>query len=170
MAQRFRLSKEDKERIQSLLKEYHKLFPALKCRGECLEHIIARAIGGKVLGGHDKHSDIKVNDSYIQIKSGVISTDTLTISGHRLTRFRGDFSEINKFLSEVETVIISISSRKESFDYIIYEIEPSLLKPSREWERKGKSFYQVNSNSVRLSISPSMSWQIWWRIPLKILN
>lgn len=27
MAQRYKLSKKDKERIQSLLKEYHKLFP-----------------------------------------------------------------------------------------------------------------------------------------------
>ena len=81
-----------------------------------------------------------------------------------------DFIEINKFLSEVETVIISVPTRKKTFDYLIYEIEPSLLKPSKEWEKKGKSFYQVNSNNVRLSISPSMSWQIWWRIPLDILD
>ncbi|MCZ0931856.1 MAG: hypothetical protein OXJ52_01720 [Oligoflexia bacterium] len=85
MAQRYKLSKKDKERIQSLLKEYHKLFPKLKCKGECLEHIIAKAIGGEVLGSHDKHSDIKINNFFIQVKSGVINNKgILTISGHRL--------------------------------------------------------------------------------------
>ena len=86
MAQRYKLSKKDKKRIQSLLKEYHKLFPNLKCKGECLEHIVAKAIGGEVLGGHNKHSDIKINNYFIQIKSGEINKGILTISGHRLTR------------------------------------------------------------------------------------
>ena len=170
MAQKYRLSQQNKKRIQSLLKEYHKLFPNLKCKGECLEHIVAKAIGGEVLGGHDKHSDIKVNGFDVQIKSGEIRKDILTISGHRLTRFKEDFNGINTFLSSIETIIISVPTKKKTFDYLIFEIDPELLKPSKEWTQKGKSFYQVNSNNVKLSISPSMSWQIWWKIPLEILD
>ena len=171
MAQRYKLSKEDKKRIQSLLKEYHKLFPKLKCKGECLEHIVAKAIGGEVLGGHDKHSDIKINNFFIQVKSGEINNkDILTISGHRLTRFKKDFSKINKFLSSVESIIISVPTKKKTFDYLIYEIDPSILKPSESWTKKGKSYYQVNEKNVILTISPSMSWQVWWKIPIVILK
>ena len=170
MAQRYKLSKKDKERIQSLLKEYHKLFPNLKCKGECLEHIVAKAIGGEVLGGHDKHSDIKIKNHFIQIKSGEINKGILTISGHRLTRFKNDFTKINEFLSSVESVIISVPTKKKIFDYLIYEIDPCLLKPSKLWNKKGKSFYQVNKKNVTLTISPSMSWQVWWKVPIEILG
>ena len=69
MAKKQILSRKDKERIYKLLKEYHKIFPKLKCKSDCLEHIIAKAIDGKVLGGHNKEADIKVNDVGIQIKS-----------------------------------------------------------------------------------------------------
>ena len=128
MAQRYKLSTKDKNRILFLLKEYHRLFPKLKCRGECLEHIIAKAIGGEVLGGHDKHSDIKINNFFIQVKSGEINKDILTISGHRLTRFKDNFPEINNFLSSLKSVIVSVPTKKNTFDYLIYEIDPIILK------------------------------------------
>ena len=57
MAPRYRLSKENTKKIQYLLKQYHNLFPNLKCKGECLEHIVAKALNGKVLGGHHKEAE-----------------------------------------------------------------------------------------------------------------
>ncbi|MCZ0931857.1 MAG: hypothetical protein OXJ52_01725 [Oligoflexia bacterium] len=61
-------------------------------------------------------------------------------------------------------------TKKKTFDYLIYEIDPSILKPSKSWIKKGKSYYQVNEKNVNLTISPSMSWQIWWEIPIEILE
>ena len=83
--------------------------------------------------------------------------------------FKDNFSEINNFLSSFKSVIVSVPTKKNTFDYLIYEIDPRILKPLDLWERKGKSYFQVNKNNVRLTISPSMSWQVWWRIPIKIL-
>ena len=171
MAERYKFSNEDTKRIQHLLKQYHTLFPNLKCKGECLEHIVAQAINGKVLGGHNKEADIQVNNIFMQIKSGDINNKRiLTISGYRLTRFNQNFKEINRFLHSINTQIITVPTEGGSFCYQVYEIDYRLLKPIEKWTTKGKSFYQTNLHGVTLSISPSMSWQIWWKIPVALLT
>ena len=35
-----------------------------------------------------------------------------------------------------------------------------------KWEKAGKQYQQTNSEGVLFSLRPSMSWQIWWEIPL----
>ena len=39
-----------------------------------------------------------------------------------------------------------------------------------KWLKKGAQFIQENDYGVLFSLNPSMSWQIWWRIPLGITN
>lgn len=170
MAKRYKLSKKDKDKIHKLLDQYHKLFPNLKCKGDCLEHIVAKALNGQVKGGHDKETDIVIKGVGIQIKSGEIKDEILTISGHRLTRFGKDFKKIDTFLKSTNPIIVSVPAKKDTFEYSIYEINSALLKPTGTWAKKGKSYYQTNKSNVQLSISPSMSWQIWWKIPISKLE
>ena len=39
-----------------------------------------------------------------------------------------------------------------------------------QWEEVGSSWKQINPHGVIFTVSPSMSWQVWWRIPLSIVN
>ena len=129
-------------------------------------------------GGHDDQADIVVRteqeEHRIQIKSGKQTGGCLNISGHRLGRFKGDLTAISQYLNNKRDSIISVAHRTEDDEdgrshiyelrYIGRDILRGLL--AFGWERKGQQFIQVNSKGVEFSLRPSMSWQIWWRIPV----
>ena len=87
------------------LKKYHQLFNKVRCKAEGLEELIVFSIKSEIdnvtwkPSAHDKEVDIIVNSYKIQIKSGVIQNNKLSLSGHRLGRFNGELDQITEYLN-----------------------------------------------------------------------
>ena len=67
--------------------------------------------------------------------------------------------------------------RGKSHIYQIFYLDKEMLKIDdyTKWQEiKGKggaiSYLAVNDFGVELSIRPSMSWQIWWNVPISIIS
>ena len=128
--------------------------------------------------GHDDLADIIVRTNGtqhpIQIKSGKIANDNLILSGHRLGRFDGVLEDISGYLNTPNANIIAIPYRQADgkqgrqhiyrLCYVDMDVMTDLTPGN--WEQKGKQYVQVNGYGVEFSLRPSMSWQIWWRIPV----
>jgi hypothetical protein len=189
----YRLADVMLQNLEKDLKKFHELFQGGRCQAWQLEELIAKAIRSdfskseKVIwkgNGHDIGCDIMVNDNIeMQVKSGTIENGFLTLSGHRLGRFKGDFSAITDFLNQNSYLLISVPyytkdcELGKSHIYQIFYIDGKILKINdwKKWvEKKGKSsgvsYCCMNEYGVILSIQPTMSWQIWWKIPLSSLN
>lgn len=174
------------------LKKFHDLFQGGRCQAWQLEELLAKAIRSdfssshKVLwkgNGHDIGYDILVDDKHdIQVKSGVVKKDILTLSGHRLGRFKGDIEKITDFLNSSTYNLLAVPYKKHEDKkgvqhiYQILYTNTDILKLDnyKDWkEIKGKkggvSYKATNKYGVELSLSPSMSWQIWWEIPLSVI-
>ena len=113
----YRLTPRMRQILRGKLKEYHLLFSSGGCSGRSLEELIFTSIRldndanhyatWKRIG-HDNEADIcvRVNDKTYpldiksgeikQIKSGDHRKPHLVLSGHRMTRFRGDFKAITE--------------------------------------------------------------------------
>lgn len=140
--------------------------------------------------GHDDKADIKVlvDNEYcdVQIKSGQIKKKgKLTLSGYRLGRHDGDMATISAYLNSKKAAIITVPYRKIEDErgrqhcYRICYIDASLFHGlsedmwvKKEGEKRGKKkgslvFKAINKHGVEFSIHPSMSWQIWWQIPIE---
>jgi len=183
------------QNLQNDLKTFHRLFRGGRCEAWQLEELIVRAIksdhsksesiawNGR---GHDVDKDIqiteengKVND--IQIKSGKIEKEKIVVSGHRTGRFKEDLNEIKEFLNSNKYDTFLIPYREEvdklgkRFIYQIFYADSNIFKIDNEWEQKNsekgtKTFFTQNSKGVKIFLRPSMSWQIWYEIPLSILT
>ncbi len=177
------------QELRNDLKRYHGLFTGGRCGAWELEELITRAINSDNNtqhharwneGGHDDNADIEVRINGrkvgIQVKSGKVNTrnETLTISGHRLGRFDKNLHAISDYLNERTVDIISVSYNQINNDqgrqheYTVRYIEIDRLAgvfPER-WEQHGRQWRQENDYGVLLSLRPSMSWQVWWEIPL----
>jgi hypothetical protein len=106
--------------LEKDLHKFHELFQGGRCQAWQLEELIAKAIrsdfnkSDRVVwkgNNHDIGCDILVNDSIeIQIKSGAIDANNkyLTLSGHRLGRFKGNLQEIIDFLNQNLYLLISV--------------------------------------------------------------
>ena len=44
---------------------------------------------------------------------------------------------------------------------------PTDVSPNCKNDKVGAQYKQANSTGVEFSVCPSMSWQIWWAIPLE---
>ena len=144
-----------------------------------------------IRGGRGDKSDIVVTESgrthLIQIKSGQIQntrpalsksgtkrTPHLVLSSHRMGRFDGDLAAITQYLNDKRDDMLSVSGRTEDdeqgrrFHYKIYYVAAARtqgLDPDG-WQRNGSQFVQVNRFGVEVSLRPSMSWQVWFKVPL----
>lgn len=177
--------------LQSLekdLRKFHELFQGGRCQAWQLEELIAKAIRSDFSksegviwkgNGHDIGCDIIINNKHhIQIKSGKIEGDFLKLSGHRLGRFNSDLEQISDFLNKNDYVLISVPYYLEKGDfgkkhvYQIFYIDTNILKidDHTSWQKIKKNYFLTNKKGVQLSLHPSMSWQIWWKIPLSILE
>ena len=173
------------------LERYHALFSAGRCSGWELEELIFRAIQSDnnaqhhafwKEAGHDDQADIRVRtngDTYpLQIKSGAIRGGFLTLSGHRLGRFDGDLGLITDYLNANSAEIISVPYRKIDDDngrrhiyrMVYANVEHLTGLNVADWEQIGAAWTQTNEHGVQFSLRPSMSWQIWWRIPEGLLD
>lgn len=173
------------------LRKYHELFSGGRCQSWELEELIVQAIKSDTTvdhhvkwqeAGHDDKADITVRPNgkeyKIQIKSGKATKAHLAISGHRLTRFKQDFLAITNYLNNAEANIISVRYRQENNEYgkqHIYQLCYLDIKhlttiDFHGWKLKGKQHTQTSSEGVVFSLAPSMSWQIWWKIPHQLFE
>ena len=182
------------QNLENDLKTFHNLFRGGRCEAWQLEELIVRAIKSdhsKIESvawtgrGHDVGKDVriteengKVND--IQIKSGKVEKSNMTVSGHRTGRFKGDLNKITEFLnsSKYDTFLIPYYKEENElgrrFIYKIFYADSNIFKIDNGWEPKigkkgGKTFFTQNSKGIKMSLKISMSWQIWYEIPLNIL-
>lgn len=184
------------QNFRQSLARYHELFDGGRCQGWELEELIVKAIKSDTTAnhfvrwqeaGHDDEADIVAMTNgtahQIQIKSGKISNNRdgekiLTLSGHRLGRFGGDLEDISNYLNQREANIISVPYRQQEgvegrkhiyrLCYIPVEVMQGI--DEEDWETIGAQHQAWNEYGVLFSLRPSMSWQIWWTIPLSILN
>ena len=178
----YRLTPRMVQHFRQDLERYHALFSAGRCSGWELEELIFRAIQSDnnaqhhafwKEAGHDDEADIRVRtngETYLlQIKSGAIRGGFLTLSGHRLGRFNGNFRQITTYLNDVTADIISVPYRKVDDDdgrhhiYRIMYADAARLTGLRAngWAEHGRAWEQINRHGVVFSLRPSMSWQIW---------
>ena len=195
----YRLTARMEQTLRQYLEKYHDLFDGGRRSGWELEELVFKAIQSDSTaghhatwkeGGHDDEADIRVRVNGVvfplQIKSGTIKqvksdnekTPHLVLSGHRMGRFKGDFGGMTEYLNEERADFLSIPYRKvddHSGRHHIYQIvyvEGIYLRELNpaEWDKDKSSWKQINPNGVIFTVSPSMSWQVWWRIPLSLVN
>ena len=179
------------QRLRQDISKYHELFTAGRCQGWEQEELIVNAIKSDTQAqhhvkwqesGHDDKEDIRVRTNgrwnTIQVKSGQVKKENLVISGYRLGRFEGNLKNITAYLNENKVNIISISHSKVDDEkgrhhcYHLRYLNAKFLRRISEdaWGKVGAQYKQTNRYGVMFSLRPSMSWQIWWQIPLNLLE
>lgn len=183
----YRLTPRMLQHFEQGLRRFHDLFSGGRCLGWQQEELIVGAIKADTQaqhhvfwkeGGHDDEADIQVRTNGdvhpLQIKSGKVSGGKLTLSGHRLGRFNGDLRRITDYLNANSANILTVPYEQVDDDngrthiYTVSYVDVHHLTGLRvdKWVKRGSSYRQTNSYGVEFSLSPSMSWQIWWRVPL----
>jgi hypothetical protein len=181
------------QNLERDLGKFHELFQGGRCQAWQLEELLAKAIRSdfnrshrvKWKGnGHDMGHDILVDDTYpLQVKSGKIEDGTLVLSGHRLTRFKGNLEKITDFLNASSYSLIAVPYKTHEDEngrkhiYQIFYLDTDMLKldDHEQWEevsgkKGGVSYRATNNIGVELQIIPSMSWQVWWKIPISEIH
>ncbi|MGI9439609.1 MAG: hypothetical protein ACR2OT_01390 [Parvibaculales bacterium] len=179
------------QRFERDLRKYHDLLDGGRCSGWEQEELIVNAIKSDTVAqhqvywreaGHDDKADITVKPNgrkhLIQIKSGKEARTGISISGHRLGRFEGDFKAITEYLNNNSAHIISVRYRKVDDDagrkhiYQLCYLDVRYLTniAHKKWKKQGTTHEQVNDDGVVFSLRPKMSWQIWWKVPLELFE
>ncbi|MCY4170026.1 MAG: hypothetical protein OXE59_06345 [Bacteroidetes bacterium] len=190
----YRLTPRMEQNLRQSLSQYHHLFDGGRCSGWELEELFVKAIKSDTdanhlpkwrEAGHDDMEDILIiengNEYHIQIKSGKFSgkrDPKLQLSGHRLGRYNGDLNEITDYLNNRKANYITVPYRKLEDDYGRYHIyrlcyiDHYILAEieSQNWCKHGRQFRNQNKHGVLFKLVPSMSWQIWWDIPMRCLD
>ena len=184
----YRLTPRMLQKLAENLVLFHRLFDGGRCAGWQLEELFVLSIKSDTTaqhhvvnwreGGHDDKEDIVVRTNgdhhRIQIKAGQIKSGMLIVSGHRLGRFGGDLVEITKYLNNPRASIIATpygkldDDRGRKHKYKVCYVDSEILTgiDSKAWKKQGKQYKLTNPHGVKFSLRPSMSWQIWWSIPL----
>ena len=190
----YRLTPRMLQRFERDLRKYHELFSGGRCSGWQQEELLVSAINSDTAAqhhalwreaGHDDQADLVVrvneNEYPLQIKSGQVVMDretqreVLVLSGHRLGRFEGDLSSITAYLNARDANIIAVPYRKiddESGRKHVYQVSYVDIRilsgiTAEGWEETGTRYEQANGDGVNFSIRQTMSWQVWWRIPIE---
>ncbi|MXX50042.1 MAG: hypothetical protein F4Z39_03175 [Chloroflexi bacterium] len=116
----------------------------------------------------------------LQIKSGKVAkrNRSLTLSGHRLGRFKGDLAAISRYLNDSPGQLLSVpyekiddeAGRKHVYQIVYVNSRVMGALNGNAWAKKGAAWAQTNRFGVEFSLRPSMSWQIWWTIPDRHLD
>ena len=190
----YRLTPRMLQDLESSLRKFHDLFGGGRCDGWQLEELLVRAIQSDTQaqhnvywqeGGHDDKADMRVRTNGethpLQIKSGRIQgkrEPKLVLSGHRLTRFNGDFGDMTEYLNNRTANILSVpyeqinDERGRRHIYTVSYVDVERLRglDADAWTMNGASYFQTNPAGVVSSLTPSMSWQVWWRIPIRLIH
>lgn len=153
--------------LESGLRKFHALFGGGRCDGWQLEELLVRAIQSDTQaqhnvywqeGGHDDKADMQVRTNGethpLQIKSGRIQgkrDPNLVLSGHRLTRFNGDFGDMTEYLNNRTANILSVpyeqinNERGRRHIYAVSYVDVERLRglDADAWAIKGKSYFQT---------------------------
>lgn len=185
---RFKLTEKMLDHLQDRLEQYHKIFSGDGCKGIPLEELVYIAIQADfppeqvrwVRGGHDVTKDIEIypdsrNPHLLQVKAGQIRGNYVVLSGNRLGRFTGNRAQYTKFLNGTTGHTISAAYKRSEINsqvthtYEIRYISPNVLHgvTADNWQQTGQSFVQENSRGVKFRIRKSLSWQVWWSLPIK---
>lgn len=191
----YRLTPKMQQEFRQRLGKFHDLFDGIRCDSWGLEELVYRSIQSDNTvnhhatwagATHDDKADIRVRVNgqvhQLQIKSGKILKDgSLKLSGHRLGRFKGDFTLMTDYLNNIEYELLSVPYRRDEDEkgrHHIYRIvyidrlHFGQLNPDK-WEqygKAGKSWKQITEYNVLFTISSSQSWQVWWKIPNELLD
>lgn len=187
----FRLSPRMMQHLRSSLKRYHELFDGGRCQAWELEELLVKAMKADTTlnvrvswqeAGHDDKADIIIEDDHtthhIQVKSGRLTKSTATISGNRLGRFDGDLEALTKYLQTNHSQMISVWYRQmedtggREHQYMVTYLDPAHLRDvdPDAWTHLGAAYLQTNVSGIEFSLRPSMSWQIWWKVPLELFE
>ena len=187
----YTLSQAMLQKLEKDLRTYHNLFSGYRCSGEEMQELISRAIESDTHRQHHarwkkpRHSDqpditihAKGGTDLVKIKSGKWTRKGLTLSGHRLGRFKENFIEITRYLNNLSTDMLAIpctttdNKKRRAFTYKICQIDIQYLTGLRanQWRRVKAQYTQTNLHGVEFSIRPTMSWQIWWTIPRNLIQ
>ena len=194
----YRLTSKMSQNFQIYLVKFHDLLKGGRCLRWQLEEFLVKSIRSDSEAGHsadwyeerhDTDADITVCSNgqihLIQVKIGSSTRKHLKLSGHCLGRFNGDTLEITQFLNNSRFQIISVAYRLQedqggrSHCYKIHYINPETMRIGADsewkevWNKSGTkvSRYQlVNEYGVKFSLHPSMSWQIRWDIPFRVID
>lgn len=185
----YRLTPRMWQALRQNLKEYHNLFSSGGCSGKCLEELIFQSIRSD--NGHhyatwkrvrpDNRADICVTangEIYpLDIKSGIMKRNYLTLSGPRLQRFGQDIEQITAYLNNREAQILSVSYRRADEDrgihlYQLMYVDATYLYDlnSSNWKKIGRRWKQTNQYGVIFLLNPAMGWKIRWKIPEELLD
>ncbi len=180
-----------RQQLKQFITQYHHLFDGGRCSGWELEELIVKAIKADTQaqhhvlwkeGGHDDKADIVIHtsdvDYKVQVKSGQFDKKNIVLSGHRLGRFKGDLKAISDYLNSSEANIISVpyykkedsGGRKHVYKLCYVDVKNLHGLIDDNWKKKKTVYEQVNEAGVVFSLYPSMSWQIWWRIPITAIE
>lgn len=183
----YRLTPRMLQRLERDLRKYHELFSGGRCAGWQQEELVVAAIKSDTAAqhhvfwqeaGHDDKADIRVrtngDEHFLQLKSGKVQAESLILSGHRLGRFGGVLKDITDYLNSGSANLLAIPYKRVDDEngrrhiYQVSYVDAELLTglSADDWKREGKSYEQVNEYGVEFSVRPSMSWQVWWSIPL----
>ena len=173
------------------LREFHRQFSGGRCLGWQQEELIVNAIKADTQaqhhvfwkeGGHDDEADIRVRtngDTHpLQIKSGKVAGGKLTLSGHRLGRFNGDLRRITDYLNANSANILAVpyekkddaNGRTRAYTVSYVDVQHLTGLKADKWKKVGTSYKQTNAHGVEFTLSPSMSWQVWWRVPESLVE
>ena len=189
----YRLTPRMLQHFRHDLEKYHQLFTGGRCSGWELEELLVRAIKSDTQAahhvrwkeaGHDDEADIVVrtngDEHPIQVKSGKIQVkkNRLVLSGHRLGRFQEDLNQITEYLNSKSANFISVphrliedgQGRRHAYKLTYMDAEKLRGLAPGGWSKSGSAFKQENDFGVDFSLNPSMSWQVWWSIPMDLVE
>lgn len=185
--------------LRRYLNQYHELFDSKGCSGLELEELIFKAIqSDRTSGLYATRREIRRSDQanirvevngkmhLLQIRQGAIKRagsgearkPHLVILGPQLKHFKHDFEKITEHLNSSSSDILSVLYRKlqddegghHSYQFLYVEnMYLGQLNPN-QWERAKLNWRQINPYGVIFTVRPSVNWQIWWRIPLSLVN
>lgn len=196
----YKLTSRMVQNLERSLTQFHSLFQGKRCDSWQMEELITRAINSDTAakhhakwteGGHDDKADIVVIDNKkvthsLQIKSGVVvnkmydyptgrvKLPSVVISGHRLTRFNNNFTDINNYLRSRKAEVLAVPCATiddvsgRVFEYVIKYLDPHLIYPdcNAQWSTVGKGKKgHFNQHGAYLTVTNSLSSQVWWQIP-----
>ena len=177
--------------LRQKLLAFHGLFTENKCSGSLIEEVFVRSLDmessyGESIewasGSHNSGPDIVINKPVritLSVKSGTIQGNILLVSGHRMTTAKGDLNKINDILgSNVSDVVVCFVYSKANKSYQIVYVDatvfvyPNLASmwESKMSEKTGKivRYIWTAPNGLVAEVTPSMSWQVWWKIPMTL--
>ncbi len=193
----WKLSRRSLQEFEKLLGDFHQLFSGCRCEGIQTEELLFRSINADPQapsrahwqeGGHDDEADIIIRDNGhvipLQVKSGrERPRGKISLSGHRLGRFSGDVDEMSAYLNRPDAADIILLAyqrvdgemgRRHIYKVGYLPIEMLRVVPEN-WLKsvspKGAVTYrQINQRSIHMRIVERLSWQVWWEVPISLIE